>query len=168
MKMAKASEADLNMAMELCGFLGDIDRRYVPERCSEGGEGIEFLDTDDGEQCSRIVEALHDILQKGSINRVVWGMAVVCDPANECIDPAADTIEHHPKRQLLEQQRDDAVSQAAAVNEQFIEISRQRDLLLEALEFARQKIAELHIDAGDDDCHYPIIDDAITAGRGTA
>ena len=29
-------------------------------------------------------------------------MAVVCDPANECIDPNADTIEHHPVRNQME------------------------------------------------------------------
>jgi hypothetical protein len=28
--------------------------------------------------------------------RVVWGCAVMLDPANKCVDPDADTIEHHP------------------------------------------------------------------------
>lgn len=37
-------------------------------------------------------------------------MAVVCDSTNECIDPDANTIEHHPKRQLLEQQRDELLA----------------------------------------------------------
>lgn len=40
---------------------------------------------------------------------------------------------------------------------------KQRDDLLAALEFAREKIAELHVEAGDGDCHYPIIDDAIAS-----
>lgn len=41
------------------------------------------------------------------------------------------------------------------------EALRQRDELQNALAFAREKIAELHTEAGDGDCHYPIIDDAI-------
>lgn len=40
-------------------------------------------------------------------------------------------------------------------------LKQQRDDLLEALEFARSKITDLHISAGDGECHYPMINDAI-------
>ncbi len=47
-------------------------------------------------------------------------------------------------------------------------LKRQHDLLLAAMEFAREKIAYLHMEAGDGDCHYQIIDDAIAAVEGGA
>lgn len=103
MKMAKASQADLEMAMELANVLGDIERGYFPERLQEDGEeAIEWIDTSDLDQYERLTNGLRDILDRGSISRVIWGMAVICDPSNECIDPDADTIEHHPKRQQME------------------------------------------------------------------
>lgn len=104
MKMAKASQADLEMAMDLANVLEDIDRGYFPAKFSDPeNEGIEWLRTDDTEQYARLVDGLQTLLDMGSISRVVWGMAVVCDPANECIDPDASTIDHHPKRQQMEE-----------------------------------------------------------------
>lgn len=38
------------------------------------------------------------------------------------------------------------------------ELEKQRDELLAALKFARDKIASLHIELGDGECHYPILD----------
>jgi len=98
MKMAKASEADLDMALELIGVLDDIERGYFPHRFSAPeSESTEWLDTDDLEQYDRLIDNLRRLLNRGSIGRVIMGMAVICDPANECIDPDASTIELHPK-----------------------------------------------------------------------
>lgn len=47
-------------------------------------------------------------------------------------------------------------------------ITKQRDELLVALEFACKKISDLHLEAGDGDCHYPIINDAIASVKGGA
>ena len=102
MKMAKASEADLSMAMTLANYLDAIDRGHMPDALSEDPESIEYLDYADREQYARLHAGLQLLLRTGSIFRVVWGMAVVCDPANECIDPNADTIEHHPVRNQME------------------------------------------------------------------
>lgn len=102
MKMAKASNADLNMAMELSNFLESVERGHIPDSISLDDEDIEFLSIDNGEQCCRIVDALRRILNKGSICRVVFGMAVVCDPSNKLLDPNADTLEHHPERKNAE------------------------------------------------------------------
>lgn len=133
MKMAKASEADLNMAMTLANYCDAISCGHMPDDLSADPGSIEWLDSQDQDQYERLIEGMRKLLNQGSLFRVVFGMAVVCDPANQCIDPDSDVIEHHPMRQLLERQRDDAVKQAAAVNEQFIEISRQRDELLAVL-----------------------------------
>lgn len=106
MKMAKASEADLDMAMDVANVLDDLERGYFPTKLQADedaeSEEIEWIDTDDRQQYQRLVFGLKHLLNKGSIFRVIWGMAVVCDPSNECIDPDADTIEHHPKRQQME------------------------------------------------------------------
>ena len=112
MKMAKASEADLNMAMDLANVLGDIERGYFPAKFSEDPESeiSERIDTDNRDQYDRLFDGLQLLLNTGSIFRVIFGMAVICDPANECIDPDADTIEHHPKRQQLENQRDELLA----------------------------------------------------------
>lgn len=114
--MAKASEADIDMAMTLANVLEDIERGYFPEKFIDldgDPHAIEIpthIDTDDADQYARMIEKLRDLLRKGSISRVIWGMAVVCDPSNECIDPDADTIEHHPKLQQLEKQCDDLLA----------------------------------------------------------
>lgn len=103
MKMAKASARDIDMAMDLIGVLDDIERGYFPYRFSDPDvESTEWIDTDDQEQYARLVDGLKNLLCRGSIGRVIMGMAVVCDPKNECIDPDADYIEHHPMRQQLE------------------------------------------------------------------
>jgi hypothetical protein len=106
MKMAKASEADLSMAMDLVNVLDDIERGFFPTKLQSDedaeSERVEWIDTNDRQQYERLFFGLKHLLNKGSISRVIFGMVVVCDPANKCIDPNADTIEHHPERQQME------------------------------------------------------------------
>ncbi len=102
MKMAKASEADIEMAMTLANYLNAIEGGCMPDALSSDPESYEYLDYRDREQMNRLIDGLQRLLRKGSIFRVIFGMAVICDPANECIDPDASTIEHHPKLQLME------------------------------------------------------------------
>ena len=96
MKMAKASEADLNMALKLCSALEAIERRFFPEG-SEGQHDPEDFDIDDDAQCGQVLRHLNGILMGGSIGRVIWGAVVMLDPHNKLVDPEADTIEHHPE-----------------------------------------------------------------------
>jgi hypothetical protein len=106
MKMAKASEADLNMAMELVGALDVLGQRWCPampesiENLKDEDER-EIFDRDDDAQCGRALRYLLDRADRASLARVVWGMVVVCDPRNEVIDPEADTLEVHPKFKRL-------------------------------------------------------------------
>ena len=106
MKIAKASEADIDMAMDLANVLDDIERGFFPTKLQSDedleNEEVEWIDTKDRQQYERLIFGLQHLLKKGSLFRVIWGMAVVCDPANQCIDPDADTIEHHPIRQQME------------------------------------------------------------------
>lgn len=106
MKMAKASEAEISMAIDLANVLEDIERGFFPTKLQEDevaqSEEVEWIDTNDRQQYERLVFGLQKLLDKGSLFRVVFGMAVICDPKNECIDPDADCIEHHPKRKQME------------------------------------------------------------------
>ena len=140
MKMAKASEADLEMAMSLCRYLDDIERGYMPgELGNEDSEESEWLDERDCDQYARLLDGLRTLLRQGSIMRVVWGMAVVCDPSNKCIDPDADTIEHHPDVVRSLEQRDKLL---AALN--LIETDKDGDgfICREAMEQVREAIAQ--------------------------
>ena len=62
----------------------------------EGDEDSEPFDRDDDEQCGRALRHLLDTVNRGSLFRVAWGMSVMLDPRNRCVDPDADVIEHHP------------------------------------------------------------------------
>jgi len=102
MKMTKASEADMKMAMDLCHALDALGHRFVPsmpeaiEELADGRES-EHFDRDDDAQCGRALRHLLNVVDSGSLTRVVWGMAVLLDPKNKVVDPSADTIEHHPE-----------------------------------------------------------------------
>lgn len=102
MKMAKASEADLQMAMELCGMLDGIGHRHCPSMPAviARNDGDEDFDRDDDEQCGRVLRVLLETAERGSLSRVVWGAVVMLDPRNNLVDPDADTIERHPDYEL--------------------------------------------------------------------
>lgn len=110
MKMAKASEADLTMAMELANYLDSIERGYMPDKLSADDEASEWIETSGNNQYERLMEGLTRLLNQGSIMRVIFGMAVVCDPKNRCLDPNADTLEEHPDFEKAEKQRDELLA----------------------------------------------------------
>ncbi len=96
MKMAKASTADMEMALKLCSALEAMDRRFFPDG-AEGENDPEDFDCDDDAHCGQALRHVLDILQGGSIGRVIWGMYVMLDPENKVVDPDADTLEDHPE-----------------------------------------------------------------------
>ena len=100
MKMAKASEADLDMAMELCSAIDALTGSWptLPTGLCKPAddEPDETFDCDDDRQCGTVLRHLLAIAERASLLRVVWGAAVMLDPRNQCVDPDADTIEHHP------------------------------------------------------------------------
>lgn len=105
MKMAKASQADIEMAMELANALEALSSRWgttMPEKIAKGQTGEdrdEAFSLDDHEHCRRVCEYLINLGRSASLFRVVMGMAVVLDPRNELLDPDADTLEVHPRIQ---------------------------------------------------------------------
>ena len=101
MKMAKASKADMDMALKLCSALEAVDRGFFPEG-SEGSNDPEALDLDDDEHCGQVLRHVCQILQGGSIGRVIWGMYVLLDPNNKLVNPDASTLEPHPDAEVAE------------------------------------------------------------------
>ena len=98
MKMAKASTADMEMAMKLCTALEWLERGDMPadSRAPDEEDNNDF-DSEDAEHCYRAMKEVLGIVRSGSIARVVWGMYVLLDPANKVVDPDADTLENHPE-----------------------------------------------------------------------
>lgn len=108
MTMAKASEADLAMAMDLSSALDQLGQQFVP--CMPQaiaklgtGEASEPFDSDDDAQCGRAMRHLLEIAGRASLGSVILGMVVLLDPANRMVDPASDTLEHHPDDVALRQ-----------------------------------------------------------------
>ena len=102
MKMAKASQADIEMAMELANALEALSSRWgatMPQKIAEAALGVTEFCIDDPEHCRRVCEYLINLGRSASLFRVVMGMAVVLDPRNELLDPDADTLEAHPRIQ---------------------------------------------------------------------
>ena len=98
MKMAKANEADLEMAMELTGMLDVLGHQHYPSMPTviARNDGDEDFDRDDDDQCGRALRGRLETAVRGSLMRVVWGAAVMLDPRNKLVDPYACTIEAHP------------------------------------------------------------------------
>lgn len=102
MKMAKASDADIEMTMELANALEALSSRWgatMPEKIANhqrDDDAAEGFSLDDGEKCRRVCEYLIRLTRRASLFRVVGNAVVMLDPRNRCVDPNADTIEHHP------------------------------------------------------------------------
>lgn len=100
MKMAKASEADLDMAIELCCAIDAITGNWptMPDWFDRMADGDAApFDCDDDGQCGMVLRYLIATAERASLSRVVWGMKVLLAPSNKVVDPDADTLEHHPE-----------------------------------------------------------------------
>lgn len=107
MKMAKASEADLQMAMDLSNALESVARDgCFPMALRPDPDAIARFDVDDGEDCKELVGHLLGLVRSASLMRVVWGMAVLLDPRNKIVDPNADTLERYPAEACQSDKKD--------------------------------------------------------------
>lgn len=100
MKMAKASETDLDMAAELCQAFDDLENGLMPRKCPKSlgvvNDDEEYFDNDDADKNARALEYLMNLVRRGSLERVVYGLRVVLDPQNKVVDPRSDVLELHP------------------------------------------------------------------------
>lgn len=121
MKMAKASDADISMAMDLCAALDLLGQRWcpcMPEAIEQlqGDDESERFDRDNDAQCGRALRHLLDLTDRASLGRVIWGMAVLLDPDNKIVNPKSDVLEHHPDTvaALADQEKAKAAAEKAA------------------------------------------------------
>lgn len=100
MKMAKASEQDIEAAGKLMTLLNDLSSGYHPATDQdEDDERQVYFDPDDRQHLRALYDALEKILDSapGMPVRVIGGMCyVIMWDKNRIIDPDADTLEMHP------------------------------------------------------------------------
>ena len=120
MKMAKATEKDIEAAGELLRILDTIDGRFGGPWPTDGPKSLdEALTTDDGDSVSfdadnrKHLQGLYNSLAKllrqapNFHGRVIGGMCyVILYDNNRIVDPSADVLELHPRFAAMEAQRD--------------------------------------------------------------
>ena len=95
--MAKATDADIEEAMDFCNAMSAITQNWSPTMPEGiGDDEGEYFDIENDRHCGRVLRHLVGLVNNASLVRVVFGCAVMLDPRNKLVDPAADTIEHHP------------------------------------------------------------------------
>ena len=100
MKMAKATESDINLAMIVIGMIDDIERGDYPRR-TDGQHHEEdplHFDPESDADCRAFVERLLAMVSPraagGALMRVVFGMDTVM--RNDVFDPELDHLSWHP------------------------------------------------------------------------
>jgi hypothetical protein len=99
MKMAKATERDIEAAGKAMALLNTVSSGYYPSRDGEDDAPLMF-DEYDPAHLRRLWIELKATLDAapGWQGRVIGGMCyVILYPANEILDPDADTLELHPQ-----------------------------------------------------------------------
>ena len=122
MKMAKASQADLDMAMDLASALSALGQTWNPTLPEAISEANERFDIDNDADCALALRYLLDLADRGSLERVVYGMAVLLDPRNKCVDPDADTLERHPEVEQCRQENEQLKLKLSAAKEREFEL----------------------------------------------
>lgn len=133
MKMAKASQADLEMALDVCNVLESLERGYLPDALTDPNDEIGER-YDERMHAAKVVEHLLKIVSKGSMFRVCFGMTVVLDPRNEVVDPDADTLEIHPKVDRLSANNDALLTAMKHIKGAAMDITVERHTIAKAAE----------------------------------
>ena len=99
MKMAKATQTDIDAAGDAMSVLNDISSGYYPARNDEE-DAPTFFDPDEFDHLRKFYDLMMATLEKshGWPGRVIGGMCfVILYDENQIVDPDADTLEHHPR-----------------------------------------------------------------------
>lgn len=127
MKMAKASARDIDAAGNAMSILNDISSGYYPARDADDELAPILFDPFDRDHLYRFYELMNDTLEKapGWPARVIGGMCyVILFDKNKIVDPAADTLEIHPRFEEVAAQ----LKELVAATKEVIRISdRQHD-----------------------------------------
>lgn len=98
-RMAKASERDMDAGYDLMNVLTDLDRGYYPALPDDRKpDDPTWFDEDDHAHLQHLHRVLKTLIDRapGFMGRVMGGMSCFLNPKNAVIDPEADTIEFHP------------------------------------------------------------------------
>ena len=112
MKMAKASEKDIDAAGNAVSVLNDISSGYYPKRDGDDCEDLHF-DPDEPAHLRKFFNLMADTLGKapGWPGRVIGGMCyVILFDKNKIVDPDADVLELHPRFGQVKQGRDELLA----------------------------------------------------------
>jgi len=94
-KMAKATEKDMEAALAMCRALESLESGYLPDEMTEGQE--EPVWYDETKHAAQVVEFLIGIQKRASLFRVCFGMTVLLDPENGIVDQGISHLELHPR-----------------------------------------------------------------------
>lgn len=88
MRMARATEKDMEVGYELMALLDDMDRGYYPARPGDKSEGgPTHFDSDNHEHLEYLFQRIYEIADKsGSFCRIMGGMSVFLNPKNDIVD----------------------------------------------------------------------------------
>lgn len=113
MRIAHASNNDLEAALGLLGLLDALSRGYYPSDVDDDGRESEdtpddplYFDEDDPAHLAQAWKRLKTLLDAapGFQGRVIGGAHALMSPGNAVIDPDDDCLELHPRlKQALEQ-----------------------------------------------------------------
>ena len=99
MKMAKAYDKDIEAAGDAMSVLQDISSGYYPKRDGDECDDLRF-DPENPAHLRKFYDLMSATLDAspGWPGRIIGGMCyVILYPANEILNPDADTLELHPK-----------------------------------------------------------------------
>lgn len=101
-RQARATKADLDAAMILLGIIDDVDDGNFPRNCEgkfDGGEP-EYFEEDDDAHLRAFHRRVMMLVRRhpAAVQRVIYGMAVLCDPRNEIVDQEKDYLHPHPSK----------------------------------------------------------------------
>lgn len=117
MKMAKADQKDIDAACDAMAVLNDIASGYYPQRDGDLCEDT-FFDPDERYHLRKFYDLMNATLDKsgGWPTRVIGGMCYgILYDKNLIVDPAADTLELHPRFAQVEAQRDELLEALQSV-----------------------------------------------------
>lgn len=113
MKMAKASQNDLELGLAITSVIESCDRGVMPADLCDDSDDYEDFDRCDPNQCFEVLNHILDIAGKGSLSRVTLGMFILLDPENKLIDPSVDHLALHPELSdagQMRKERDEAIA----------------------------------------------------------
>lgn len=115
MKIAKASQNDLEIGLAITSAIEACERGVMPaDLCDdEDADDYEDFDRCDPNKCFEVLNHILDIAGKGSLARVTWGMFILLDQENKLLDPNVDHLALHPELSdagQMRKERDEALA----------------------------------------------------------